>query len=97
MNHLFLQTKLMVSSNLHYSVQKRVQLLSLLSMNKRIVFSYLNKRFYSDISTIYFHEHYSKFFLFLRATFCLTYSDYRLIWMTSLPSYSRLARFYVEA
>jgi hypothetical protein len=39
MSHLSLQTKLeTVSSILHYYVQKQVQLLSLLSMNKFIVF-----------------------------------------------------------
>jgi hypothetical protein len=39
MSHLPVQTKLeTVSSNLHYYVHKQVQLLSLLSMNKYIVF-----------------------------------------------------------
>jgi hypothetical protein len=46
MSHLYVQTKLeTVSSNLNYYVQKQVQLLSLLSMDKCIVFSqFLNKR-----------------------------------------------------
>jgi hypothetical protein len=45
MSHLSVQTKLeTVPSNLHYYVQKQVQLLSLLSMNKYIVFlQFLNK------------------------------------------------------
>jgi hypothetical protein len=39
MSHLSVQTKLeTASSNLHYYVQKQVQLLSLLPMNKCIVF-----------------------------------------------------------
>jgi hypothetical protein len=39
MTHLSVQTKLeTVSSNLHYYVQKQVQLLSLLLVNKRFVF-----------------------------------------------------------
>jgi hypothetical protein len=39
MSHLSVQTKLeTVSSNLHYYVQKEVQILSLLSMNKYIDF-----------------------------------------------------------
>jgi hypothetical protein len=39
MNHLSVQTTVeTVSSNLHYYVPKQVQLLSLLSMNKYIVF-----------------------------------------------------------
>jgi hypothetical protein len=54
MSHLCVQTELeTVSSNLYYYVQK--QLLSLLSMNKCIVFLWLFKyRVYSDIF-IYFH------------------------------------------
>jgi hypothetical protein len=45
MSHLSVETKLeTVSSNLHYYVQKQVQLLSLLSMNKCTVFLlYLHK------------------------------------------------------
>jgi hypothetical protein len=39
MSHLSVQTKLeTVSSDLHYYVQKQVQLLGLLSMNKCIIF-----------------------------------------------------------
>jgi hypothetical protein len=38
MSHLSVHTKLAVSSKLHYYVQKQAQLLSLLSMNKCIVF-----------------------------------------------------------
>jgi hypothetical protein len=39
MNHLSVQAQLeTVSSNLHYYVQKQVQLLSVLSVNKYIVF-----------------------------------------------------------
>jgi hypothetical protein len=39
MSHLSVQTELeTVSSTLHYYVQKQAQLLSLLSMNKSIVF-----------------------------------------------------------
>jgi hypothetical protein len=45
MSHLSLQTKLeTVSSDLHYYVQKQVQLLSLLSVNKNVLFLYfMNK------------------------------------------------------
>jgi hypothetical protein len=45
MSHLSVQTELeTLSSNLNYYVQKQVQLLSLLSMNKYIVFlQFLNK------------------------------------------------------
>jgi hypothetical protein len=45
MSHLSVQTKLeTVSSNFHYYIQKHVQLLNLLSMNKCTVFlQFLNK------------------------------------------------------
>lgn len=71
MSHLSVQTKReTVSSNLHYYVQKSVQLLSLLSMNKcYFLFKVFKQRFYSDISlyifisTTYivkFYTHYSQ-------------------------------------
>jgi hypothetical protein len=59
MSHLSVQTKLKtVSTNLHYYVQKQVQLLSLLSMNKCMVFL----QFLDEVSTVIFyylfHQHY---------------------------------------
>jgi hypothetical protein len=51
MGHLSAQTKLeTVSSHLHYYVQKQVQLLSLLSMNKCIIFY----RFQIKVLQLYF-------------------------------------------
>jgi hypothetical protein len=91
---------LTVSSNLHYYVQKQVQLLSLLSMNKCIVFlQYLNKGFYSDILFIFISNSYiiilsiylcSKLcFLSFMAPFCFTNPD------GLFPqNYSGLARVY---
>jgi hypothetical protein len=72
MSYLSAQTKLgTVSSNLHYYVLKQVQLLSLLSMNKCILFIDFKYRLYSDfffvfifISTIYF----IKFSIYLRSS-----------------------------
>jgi hypothetical protein len=59
MSHLSVQTKLeTVSSDLHHHVQKQVQLLSLLSMNKCIVFFIVFIRGCTVIFFIYFHLHY---------------------------------------
>jgi hypothetical protein len=64
MSHLSVQIKLeTVSSDLHYYVQKQVQLLSFLSMNKCMVFlQFLNK-----VSTVIFY------YLFSSALFTSLY------------------------
>jgi hypothetical protein len=60
MSHVSVQTKLeTVSWNLHYYVQRQVQLLSLLSMNKYIVFIVFNwKALQWYIFIIYIHQCY---------------------------------------
>jgi hypothetical protein len=65
MSHLSVQTKLeTVSSNLHYYVQKQVQLLNLLVMNKCIVLYIFKKRLYCNILL----------FIFISTTYIITFS-----------------------
>jgi hypothetical protein len=82
---------LTVSSNLHHYVQKQVQLLSLLSINKCIVFLFLNKCsaviFFKFIflGTIYIIKFFIYLFLrFFFLSFGVTNPDYRLVRVTSL-------------
>jgi hypothetical protein len=72
MSHLSVQTKFeTVSSNLHYYVQKQVQLLSLLVFKYRL---YIDIFLFSFISASYVIKFsinlFSKFFLSFRVTFC---------------------------
>jgi hypothetical protein len=100
MSHLSVQTQLeTVSSNLHYYVQTRVQLLSILSMNKCIVFLHFLYKGISSNYIITFYIYLCSNFCIFRATFCVTNPDYRLIRMTSPPppNYSRLARVSVKS
>jgi hypothetical protein len=75
MSHLSVQTKLeTVSANLHHYVHKQVQPLSLLSMNKRIVFLwFLNKG-----STVIF------LYIFIGSTYIIKSSIYLCSKFTSL-------------
>jgi uncharacterized membrane protein len=80
------------NSVLHYYAQKQVQLLSLLSMNKCIIFLYFVNNgstvifLFIFISTTYIIKFpicmYLNLFC-LRSTLCFTNRDYRLIRMTS--------------
>jgi hypothetical protein len=59
MSHLSVQTKFKtVSSDLHCYVHKQIQFLSLLSVNKCIVFLQILNKASKLIFFIYFHQHY---------------------------------------
>jgi hypothetical protein len=105
MSHLSVQTKLDSVFKLHHYVQKQVQLLSLLWINKCIIYlQFLNKGctviflYFIFISTTYIIKisFYlcSKIFLSFRATFCFTNPDYILIPTTFSLNYSGLSRVY---
>jgi hypothetical protein len=91
MSHLSVQTQLVtVSSHPNYYIQKQVQLLSPLSMNKCIVFlQFLNKGS-TVIFVIYFHRHYIYHYIF--HSFVLV----SLIRMTCISGCGKLRTFRLE-